>query len=68
MEKGEPGFLCVHSLQWVIWQRSRIGRVYTNIKSADNIKVNPVMVSFTDRCNTISIDRFPAKLKLEKDS
>ena len=37
--------------------RSRIGRVYTDIKSASNTKINHIMVSFTVHYNVISIDR-----------
>ena len=42
---------------------SRIDRVYTDIKIASNIKINNIMVSFTDHCNAIFIDRFPSKTK-----
>ena len=42
--------------------RSRIDRVY-----ADS-KINHIMVSFTDHCNAIFIDRFPSKTKIGKDS
>ena len=37
--------------------RSRIGRVYTDIKSASNTNINHIMVSFTVHYNVISIDR-----------
>ena len=47
---------------------SRIDRVYTDIKIASNIKINNIMVSFTDHCNAIFIDRFPSKTKIGKDS
>ena len=36
---------------------SRIDRVYTDIKIASNIKINHTMVSFTDHCNAIFVDR-----------
>ena len=39
--------------------RSTIDRVYTDIKMASNIKINHIMVSFTDHYNAIFIDRFP---------
>ena len=42
--------------------RSRIDRIYTDIKIASNAKINHVMVSFTNHYNSTSIDR----LKLEK--
>ena len=48
--------------------RSRIDRVYTDIKIASNTKINHIMVSFTDHYNAIFIDRFPSKTKIGKDS
>ena len=48
--------------------RSRIDRVYTDIKIASNTKTNHIMVSITDHYNVISIDRFPSKTKIGKDS
>ena len=44
--------------------RSRIDRVYTDIKIRSNNKVNHIMLSFIDHYN--AIDRSPQKLKLEK--
>ena len=40
--------------------RSRIDRVYTDIKMASNTKINHIMVSFTDHY-AIFIDKFPSK-------
>ena len=37
--------------------RSRIDRVYTDIKIASNTEINHIMASFTDHYNAISIDR-----------
>ena len=68
MEKGEPRLPRVQLLQWVLWQWSRINRVYTDIKNANNTKINHIMVSFTDHYNAISIDRLPSKSKIGKDS
>ena len=48
--------------------RSRIDSVYTNINIASNIKINHIMVSFTDNYNAIFIDRFPSKINIGKDS
>ena len=48
--------------------RSRIDRVYTDIKKASNTKINHIMVSFTDHHNAIFIDRFPLKSKIGRDS
>ena len=52
--------------------RSRIDRVhtdiYTDIKIANNTKINHIMVSFTDHYNAISIDRLPLKTKIGRDS
>ena len=42
------------------------GRVYTDVKIANNTKINHIMVCFTDHYNAISIDRLHQKLKLEK--
>ena len=48
--------------------RSRICRVYTDIKIANNRKINHITVSFTDLYNAISIDRLPSKTQIIKDS
>ena len=56
MKKGEPRFPLVHPLRYVLWQESRKDRVYTDIKIANNNKINHIMVSFTGS---------PQKLKLE---
>ena len=45
-------------------QGSRIDRVYTDIKVANNTKINHIMVSSTDDYNAISIDRLPSKKKI----
>ena len=49
-------------------QGSRIDRVYTDIKIANNNKINHIMVTFTDYDNAISIDRLSSKTKIGKDS
>ena len=48
--------------------KSRINRVYPDIKIASNTKINRIMVSFTDCYHAISIDRLPLKTKVGKDS
>ena len=48
--------------------RSRIDRVYSNIKAVSNAKINHIMVSFTDPNNAVFIDRFSSKTKIGKDS
>ena len=48
--------------------RSRIDRVYTDIKIASSAKINHIMVSFIDHYNAIFNDRFPSKTKIGKDS
>ena len=48
--------------------RSRIERVYTDIKIISNTKINHTMVSFTEHYNSSFIDRFPSKTKVGKDS
>ena len=45
-----------------------IDRVYTDIKIANNTKINHIIVSFTNHINAISIDRIPSKTKIEKYS
>ena len=47
--------------------RSRIGRVYTNIKIANDTKINHIIVSFSNHYNAISLDRIPSKTKIGKD-
>ena len=42
-----------------------IDRIYTNIKIANDIKINHITVSFTNHYNAISIDRLLEKLKWE---
>ena len=42
--------------------------VYTDIKIANNTKINHIIVSVTDHYNAISIDRLPSKAKIEKYS
>ena len=49
-------------------QGSTIDWVYTDIKIANNIKINHIMVSFTNNYNAISIERLPSKTKIEKYS
>ena len=43
-------------------------RVYTDIKIANNNKINHIMVSFIYHYNAISIDRLPSKTKIRKNS
>ena len=50
------------------WQKSVIDRVCTDMKIANNTKINHIMVSFTDHQNAISIDRLPSKTKTGEDS
>ena len=47
--------------------RSRIGRVYTDIKIANNTKISHKMVYFTDHYHAIIIDRIPPTTKIGKD-
>ena len=65
MEKGEPRFPWVHLPRYVVCQGSRIDRVYTDIKIANNTKNNHIIVSFTNNYNAISIDRLAQKRKLK---
>ena len=48
--------------------RSRLGRVYTDIKAASNTKIHYIMVSFPDHYNAIFIDRLLSKTNSGKDS
>ena len=68
IEKRKPRFPWAHPLWQVLWQGYRIGRVYTNIKIANNTKSNHVMAFFTDHYNAISVDRPPFKTKFGKGS
>ena len=47
-------------------KRSRTDRVYTGIKTANNTKINHIMVSFTDYYSAISLDRISSKNKSGK--
>ena len=40
-----------------------IDRVHTNIKITNNIKMSRIIVSFSDHCNSIFIDKVPYKHK-----
>ena len=62
MGKQELRLFWVHPLQQILWQWSRIGRVYADIKIDNNNKINHIIVSLTDHYNTISIDRLPSKI------
>ena len=64
LEKGKPKFAWVHPR---IGLRSRIERVYTNMKIGCNNKIYHMIVSFTDHYNAISIDTLPSKTKIGKD-
>ena len=55
-------------LRQVLWQGPRIDRVYTDIKIANNTKINHIMVPFTDHYNTIFVDRLLSKTKIGKNS
>ena len=47
--------------------RSRIDRVYTDKKIANNTKITHNMISFSDHYNALIINRFSSKPKLGKD-
>ena len=47
--------------------RSRIDRVYTDIKIANNTKINHKMISFSDHYNALLIERLSSKTKTGKD-
>ena len=54
--------LCLYPIQG-----SRIYRIYTDMKIANNTKINHIMVPFTEHYNAISIDRLPLESKTETD-
>ena len=56
------------SPEFIRYNKSRIDRVYTDIKIANNNKINHIMVSFTGHYNAISIDRLSSKTKIGIDS
>ena len=47
--------------------RSRINRVYTDKKIANNTKITHKMISFSDHYNALIINRFSSKTKTGKD-
>ena len=47
--------------------RSRLDRVFTDIKIADKTKINHIMVFFTDHYNATSLDKFLSKTKIGND-
>ena len=47
--------------------RSRIARVYTDIKIANNTKINHKMISFSDHYNALLIERLSSKTKTGQD-
>ena len=47
--------------------RSRINRVYTDIKIVNNTNINHKMISFSDHYNALLIDRLSSKTKTGKD-
>ena len=47
--------------------RSRINRVYTDKKIANNTKINHKMISFSDHYNALPVDRLSSKIKTGKD-
>ena len=48
--------------------RCRIDRVYHHVNIANNTKINHIIISLTDRCTDISIDKLPLKTKTGKNS
>ena len=44
--------------------KSRRDMTYTDIKIAYNIKINHIIISFTDHYNIIYFDRHPSKDKI----
>ena len=48
--------------------KSITGRVYTDIKLANNTKINHTVVSFAKHHNAIYLDRLPSKAKIGKNS
>ena len=45
-----------------------MNRAYTDIKMANNTKINHIMISFTDHYNAISVEWLPAETKIGKES
>ena len=46
--------------------RSRMDRVYIDIKIANSLKINDIMLSFTNHYNAISLNRLSLKTKIGK--
>ena len=66
MKKEDPQIPLFISYDRSSGKRSRIERIYTDIKIARNTKINHIIVSFVDYYNAIFNYRPPPKLKLEK--
>lgn len=49
-------------------KKSRIHRVYTDIKIANKSKINHILVSFTDHYNSISLEIPLSEIKIGKDT
>ena len=47
--------------------RPRIDRVYTGIRIANNTKIKHKMISFSDHCNALFIERLSSKTIIGKD-
>ena len=47
--------------------KSRIDRIYTDKKIANNTKIIHKMISFSDHYNALFVDRIPSKTKIGKD-
>ena len=49
-------------------KKSRIHRVYTDIKIANKFKINHILVSFTDHYNFVSLEIPLSEIKIGKDT
>ena len=49
-------------------KKSRIHRVYTDIKIANKSKINHILVSFTDHYNSVSLEIPLSEIKIGKDT
>ena len=68
MKKEDPQIPLFISYDRSSGKRSRIERIYTDIKIARNTKINHIIVSFVDYYNAIFNYRPPSKTKIVKDS
>ena len=67
MEEGEPRPSEFTRYNRSSGTRSRIGRAYTDVKIANNTRIDHKMITFSDHYNALIIDKLSSKTKIGKD-